>query len=103
MLEYAMFMSVATSLQFIYSPAAATAVVKRTRIDSSFICFKLLINVVTLQVIFDFKVVHQAFKNSAGVQVVASTELEPSHLNPIFIEDLCTAVSVRKRKNNGTI
>ncbi len=51
----------ATSLQFIYSPAAATAVVKITRIDSSFICFKLLMNVVTLQVIFAFKVVYHSF------------------------------------------
>jgi len=60
MLEYAMCMSAVTSLQFIYSPAAATAVVKRMRICSSFIRVKMLMNVVTvlmLEVIFDFSVV----------------------------------------------
>ena len=76
MLEYAMFMSVATSLQFIYSPAAATAVVKRMRIDSSFISVKLLMNVVTLQVIFDFRLFTIAFMECVQVhRMVASTDL----------------------------
>ena len=80
MLEYAMCMSAVTSLQFIYSPAAATAVVKRMRIDSSFICFKLLMNVVTLQVIFDFRLFTIAFMECVQVQDGCEYRFEPSLL-----------------------
>jgi hypothetical protein len=93
-------MSVAATSQLTYSPAAATAVVKRMRIDSSFISVKLLMNVVTLQVIFDFRLFTIAFMECVQVQDGCEYRFEPSHLNPIFVEELAYSCESEEKKES---